>query len=228
MTDNIYYRLALGIIGDDKINCYKALEIGLSSMNRIIGGDFGSVKFHKKDKVLSLKAVNSSVKIDNEVVTIDPTLIFQRISLNIQSKTDMHKFLEYELAPYPLSLFDEGGMQKGRKSSFYDNFSKISGVSRGPNDFYVVGGGFLLHKVRWDTNKSIDFIIKQYVDYTTHNYSRNSTIVFDGYQEGINVKSTKAAERSRKENKNLGREIEFNRDTILTISQDKFLSRNKN
>ena len=101
-------------------------------MNRIIGGDFGSVKFHKKDRVLSLKAVNSS---------------------------------------------------------------KISGVSRDPNNFYMVDGGFLLHKGRWDTNKSIDFIIKQYVDYTTHNYSRNSTIVFDGYPEGINVKSTKAAER---------------------------------
>ena len=52
-------------------------------MNSIIGGDFGSVKFHKKNKVLSLKAINSSVKIDNEVVTIDPTLTFQRISLNI-------------------------------------------------------------------------------------------------------------------------------------------------
>ena len=103
----------------------------------------------------------------------------------------MHKFLEYELSPFPLSLFDEGGMRKGRKSSFYDNFSKISGVSRGPNDFCVVDGGFLLHKVRWDTNKSIDFIIKQYVDYTTHNYSRNSTKVFDGYPEGINVKAQK-------------------------------------
>ena len=32
-----------GIIGDDKINYYNALEIGLSSMNRIIGGNFGSV-----------------------------------------------------------------------------------------------------------------------------------------------------------------------------------------
>ena len=113
MTDNIL-SISTGIIGD-KINCYKALEIGLSSMNRIIVGDFVSVKFHKKDKVLSLKAVNSSVKIDNDVVRIDPTLIFQRISLNIQNKTDMHKFLEAELAPYPLSLFDEGGMPIGRK-----------------------------------------------------------------------------------------------------------------
>ena len=63
-----------GIIGYDKINWYKALEIGLSLMNRIIGGDFGSVKFHKKDKVLSLKAVNSSVKIENDVVTVTQLL----------------------------------------------------------------------------------------------------------------------------------------------------------
>ena len=95
----------------------------------------------------------------------------------------MHKFLEYELSPYRLSLFDEGGMRKGRKSSFYDN--------KKTNEFCVVDVGFLLHKFRWDTNKSIDFIIKQYVDYTTHNYSRNSTKVFDGYPEGINVKAQK-------------------------------------
>ena len=76
----------------------------------------------------------------------------------------MHKFLEYELSPYPLSLFDEGGMRKRRKSSFSDNFSKISGVSRDPNDFYVVDWGFLFHKGQWDANKYIDFIIKQYVD----------------------------------------------------------------
>ena len=41
----------------------------------------------------------------------------------------MYNILEYELGPYCLSLFDEGGMRKGRKSSDYDNFSKISGVS---------------------------------------------------------------------------------------------------
>ena len=34
--------------------------------------------------------------------------------------------------------------------------------------------------------------------------------------------------RGHGENENLGREIEFNRDTIITISQDNFLSRNKN
>ena len=35
VTDNIL-SISTGIIGDDKINCYKALEIGLSSMNRIM------------------------------------------------------------------------------------------------------------------------------------------------------------------------------------------------
>ena len=34
--------------------------------------------------------------------------------------------------------------------------------------------------------------------------------------------------RDHGENKNLGREIEFNRDTIITISLDKFMSKNKN
>ena len=175
-----------------------------------------------------MKAVTSSTKIDNEVVAIDPTLLFQRISLNIENKSDMRKFLQYELAPYPLPLFDEGGMRKGRKSSFYDNFSKITELPRNEQDYYVIDGGFLLHKVRWDTNNSIEFIVQHYVNYAINNYSRNCTIVFDGYPDGLSTKSTKAAERSRRENKNLGREIEFNRQTVISISQDKFLSKDKN
>ena len=146
MTDNIL-SISTGIIGDDKINCYKALEIGLASMNWIIGGDFGSVKFHKKDKVLSLKAVNSSVKIDNEVVTIDRTLIFQRISLNIQNKTDMNL-----LDTLYLFLTKTGcGKDENHHSMIIFRIFLVYLVVQ---TFLCVWWGFLLHKVRWD-NKSI-------------------------------------------------------------------------
>lgn len=73
------------------------------------------VKLQRKSKVLSLKTVNSSIKINNEVEIINPTLIFQRLTLNYDSKSDMQKFITFVLAPYPLSLFDENGMRKKRK-----------------------------------------------------------------------------------------------------------------
>ena len=66
--------------------------------------------------------MTSSIKIRGDVVTINPLLIFQRISLNLKNQEDMKKYLQYELAPFPLSLFDENGMRKTSKSSFYHNF----------------------------------------------------------------------------------------------------------
>ena len=38
----------------------------------------------------------------------------------------MREYLKSELAPFPLALFDEGGMQKTQKSVFYTNFKTIA------------------------------------------------------------------------------------------------------
>ena len=119
-------------------------------------------------------------------------------------------------------------MWKGRKSSFYDNFSIITDLPRNKQDYYLIDDGFLLDKVRWDTNNSMEFIAQHYVNYAINNYSRNCTIVFDGYPDELSTKSTKSAERSQRENKNLDREIKFKRQTIISISQDKFLSKDQN
>lgn len=105
-----------GLIGNEKINCYKAYEEGVRSLNLIIDNDsnFGSVKFQRKNKILSLKTVQSSVKINDEIVAINPLLFFQRISLKINSPDDMKEYLRFELAPFPLSLFTEHGLRKNK------------------------------------------------------------------------------------------------------------------
>lgn len=126
---------------------YKALEEGKKSLDNIIGNNFGSVKFQRKNKVLPLKAVQSSVKVNSEDIPIDPLLLYQRISLNINSKEDMKAFLQYELAPFPLSLFTENGTRKNVKSQLYDEFTNIDALPTSDNHVHVIDGGFLLHKV---------------------------------------------------------------------------------
>lgn len=51
--------------------------------------------------------MTSSVKIADTVIPIDPTLLYQHISFAKESQDQLKKYLEYELAPYPLFLFDE-------------------------------------------------------------------------------------------------------------------------
>lgn len=73
--------------------------------------------------------MNSKVQIDNNEIVIHPTLIFQRICF-LRLKTNLGC----------LSLFDNGGMGKMKKSSLYDIFvpSKVNASL-----FYCITGSNL-------------------------------------------------------------------------------------
>lgn len=57
----------------------------------------------------------------------------------------MQYFLKYELAPFPLSIFDDNGMRKNAKSTFVQNFNLEENCPF--NEFTnVVDGGFCYTK----------------------------------------------------------------------------------
>ena len=100
----------------EKYNLFVQSKFVMSIYSGIVGTE--SINRKLRDRL----SMTSSIKIGGDVVTINPLLIFQRISLNLKNQEDMKKYLQYELAPFPLSLFDKNGMRKTSKSSFYDNF----------------------------------------------------------------------------------------------------------
>lgn len=115
-----------GIVGDDSINSHRAYEVGMKSVESIISKDFETVTFKRKDKVLSLKSINSSIKVNDEAVTINPLLLFQRLCVSIRSINDMKQYLKFELSPFPLSLFTENGLRKNVKSDLYKLFISVA------------------------------------------------------------------------------------------------------
>lgn len=46
--------IASGVVGDDKVSCYKAREILLASVAKIIGLRFNNILFKRADKVVPL------------------------------------------------------------------------------------------------------------------------------------------------------------------------------
>lgn len=218
-----------GIVGDlTSVNCHKTYEIGKRLMDETSNKKFTDVKFKKSSKIISLASANLLMKnLANEEVQISPLLIFQKLSLNIESQNDMKEYSSsYELSPIPLSLFDENGMRKTQKSAFYSNFTSINEIPT-TNYTHVVDGGFLLHKVVWESNLKIGNIVSRYVSYVMRNYASNSFVIFDGYPENY-ITSTKSVERSRRHMKNIGREITFNNNTLITVNQKQFLSNERN
>ncbi|GBN33750.1 hypothetical protein AVEN_91586-1, partial [Araneus ventricosus] len=80
--------------------------------------------------------------------------------------------------PFPLLLFIEEGMRKGTKSSLFSAFTltRIDAV-QGKNNFVVVDGGHLLHKVVWQRNMNFADIAKSYLTYLQIHYGSNVAVV---------------------------------------------------
>lgn len=117
--------ISTGMVGTEIINCHLASEIGTKLLKNMIGLCYDSVKFKRKDKVLPLAAMTSSILIDKTPALVNPLLLFQRISISKQSNEDLMAYFAYELSPYPLSLFNVDGMRKGTKSTLYSSFVPI-------------------------------------------------------------------------------------------------------
>lgn len=177
--------IASGVTGNEKINCHDASRIGTVAMQKKVGQTFYDIKFLRADRVLSLLSVNSNVKVHNKTVPIDPLLLFQRICVIKRTNDELRNYLAYELAPFPVSLFDERGMWKTKKSVLYDSFKSLTPEQEREIDFtdgiYVIDGGFLLHRVVWHQNETFEAICTSYVNYVINHFGSNCFIVFDGY-----------------------------------------------
>lgn len=88
-TDGII-SLSTGLKGakNDKINCHEVLEVGLRCLNVMWKENedgtlktFNDIKYKRKNKVTPLKALTSTIQLSDKTVTIDPSLLFQRISI---------------------------------------------------------------------------------------------------------------------------------------------------
>ncbi|GBL90477.1 hypothetical protein AVEN_179406-1 [Araneus ventricosus] len=97
------------------------------------------------------------------MVTRDRRKPMRRISLLKKSDSELQNYFEFELAPFPLTLFDEGELRKTSKSVFYYLFFTATDVHFTPA-CSVVDGGFLLHRVLRQTKEPFSFILKKLVD----------------------------------------------------------------
>ena len=219
--------LSSGIIGNDQINCYKAHEIGLQSMMKITGLNFNEIKFKRAIKVLPLSVVNKSVKINDCKVCVDPLLLFQRITVTKQFESNLEGYLQYELSPYPTSLFDNNGMRKTTKATLYDNMTPFDIELDENNVTYIIDGGFLLHRVVWSKDDTFSVVLDKYVKYLQRHHGPKTVVVFDGYSDYTkNIKAMEQLRRTAAFSKSY--EVCFDETMIVPISQDKFLSNRNN
>ncbi len=120
--------IGTGVVGDETINCDSAVKVRTDAMTKMTGMTFVKVKLHRKDRVLSLTAVSSSVKLHEEIIPINTMQLFNRIICLVKSDEYFAWCLQCELAPRPVSLFDDVSMRKTEKAIMYKVVETASGV----------------------------------------------------------------------------------------------------
>lgn len=221
--------LATGLVGDSTVDCHKAVEKGLQSMSKMVGADAESYKFSKKYCVKTLVGTTPVCVVDEEPVTVNTSLLFQRIVASMINNRDIVKTaLIHELAPFPMSLFDDKGlMRESNKSELYKSLKSTAFMKPDPSEYnYVIDGGFLLHKVIWRKDVTFERIFEDYSAYICKHYSSNATIVFDGYN--TNNLGVKSYERYRRVRKKTSPELKFTENMPIPRNKDFFLSNIKN
>ena len=97
---------------------------------------------------------SSNIKSDDEVVPVDPQLLFQRLLATVirDNDIDMQQVFQYELSTYPAPLFGEkdGLMRKAdtpKLSAATWKYVDLQ-MEHPKNASFVIGGGSLLQKIQ--------------------------------------------------------------------------------
>lgn len=156
-------------------------------MEKIMGQTFKRIHLKQKDKVTTLASINCSLNAADKKITVYPLTLFQRVCIVKQTNKNLKQLFSYELAPFPMSFFNEEGMRKGTKSALYDaEFTPINvETNLGSRKYNVIDGGFLLDKVVWSksTTPTFQIVCKTYLGYAMKHFGLSTTIVFHGYPD---------------------------------------------
>ena len=72
----------------------------------------------KKNRIVTIQILHSSVNIGKETVKINPLTLFMRLVVVAERnpESEITDYFSYKLCPYPMSLFKDGIMRSAQKS----------------------------------------------------------------------------------------------------------------
>ena len=229
-SDHTLHSIDTGLVAGDSVNVDNVAEVGDKILAGMLGQNILEYAFKRRDQVVTL-ATNTAVKTSNKTVLIDPQLLFQRLVTAGSSQDNLNEVFKYELCSYPPSLFlttdvmltaDKASLANAMWKQLPDSCQG----SQVPEDIqqYVLDGGALLHRLRWNIGDTYDDICKKYIKYVTNKYFP-VIIVFDGYESGP---TTKDATHIKRTNNNTTGLVNFTGDMICTLKKEVFLGNKSN
>ena len=174
--------------GNDSVNAERAAEIGMEMQIKLDRQSVTST-MDVKTKIKALSSLRKIPKVNEKKIHLDSLKLFNRLIIFAQRDMTVETSLQYELTPFPLSLFSSKD-QKMNKANKAD-FSKISlKALTDPLDLtnqtcctLVIDGRWLLYMVKWEQHQTWQEIANSYLNYVQYlgRCSQKISVVFDGY-----------------------------------------------
>ena len=141
---------------------------------------------------------NSLASIDDKQVSLDPNVLFTRLTAIAEREDDEEEYVKFDMSLYPPSIFKETCMRKPDKPTLRKVLQKdedIANVDSVVPSSYVLDSGALLDQVRWFKGFPFKDLAQIYVSYVCCHY-KTATIVFDGYNNPLSKKTNAYTRRS--------------------------------
>ena len=144
---------------DDAVNPERAAEVGREMQINLDGKSVTST-MQVKFKVQALSSLRKIPKVNEKKLHINSLKLFNRLIIISQRDMTVETSLEYELTPFPLSLFSNKNqkMNKANKAGFSNTSLKgltdPLNLTDQPCSSLVVDGGWLLYMVKWEQGQT--------------------------------------------------------------------------
>ena len=214
--------LSTGLIADDRVNCDEAENVGRNIQNQLDNRSMEDASIKRKERVQTFEDLLPKTKIGNNTVTINPTILFSRLTALANFQSNVSENFCYELTPEPTSLFKQGMMRKSTKAVLRNHLlgTKNATVPT-TNDVCVVDGGALLHKVHWPKSTYSE-VLEQYIAFVQQRFGKYTcvNVVFDGYSDRMSREGQEHLRRMSKTSAS----IEITESSKVTCSREAFLA----
>ena len=90
-----------------EVNCDRAHKIGKKAAESIDGQSFSDVHLQRKDKVITFNSLFNTLKVRGNGATIDPNILWHRLSVVINDNPERESCFTYELSQEPRALFKQ-------------------------------------------------------------------------------------------------------------------------
>lgn len=155
---------------EDAVNAETATKVGREMQMKLDGQSVSSV-MEVKFKVQALSSLRKIPKINEKKIHLNSLKLFNRLILFAQRDMAVQTSLEYELTPFPLSLFSskDQKMNKANKAVFSTTSLKeltdVLDLTEEPCSSLVVDGGWLLYMMKCEQGQTWLKIVDSYLSF---------------------------------------------------------------